>query len=171
MARQRLVQTRIPGQLYHGLNCSRVVTAFTVPRKFDRKRSRLETIFIPMGGPEAHVNSILTARPAILATAGLCVLGSQDRVLTFCRHFVKRQLRIESPRLPSEHTSNIDRPYYVQAKTNIRGSTQPSQSSKSPAQSGTEAIIGLRGIRRRTAVVVKIVAGVRIEMAGDSQSR
>jgi len=42
-------------KLYHGLNCSRVVPAFAVPRQFNRKGSRLQTIFIPMGGPQAHV--------------------------------------------------------------------------------------------------------------------
>jgi hypothetical protein len=41
--------------VYHGLNCSRVVPAFAVPRQFNRKGSRLYTIFIPMGGPQAHV--------------------------------------------------------------------------------------------------------------------
>jgi hypothetical protein len=42
-------------KLYHGLNCSRVVPAFAVPRQFHRKGSRPETIFIPLGGPKAHV--------------------------------------------------------------------------------------------------------------------
>jgi hypothetical protein len=31
---------------------------FAVPRQFDRKRSKLDEIFIPIGGPKAHAKLV-----------------------------------------------------------------------------------------------------------------
>jgi hypothetical protein len=41
-------------KLVIGLNKSRVAPVFAVPRQVHRKGSRLETIFISIGGPQAH---------------------------------------------------------------------------------------------------------------------
>jgi hypothetical protein len=45
-------------KLVIGLNKSRVAPFFAVPRQVDRKGSRLETIFIPIGGPKANAKLV-----------------------------------------------------------------------------------------------------------------
>jgi hypothetical protein len=51
---ERAFQIKLPD----GLNISRVHATFTVPRAANPTLHRLEPIFIHMGGPQAHANSL-----------------------------------------------------------------------------------------------------------------